>query len=105
MQRGRALFEELNYDSTKIPGSASKGRSKILLESRNRCISYRYWYHSKRHKKRYDLVLELLSREFFLSERTLIDIIALNSDTMKDLYETNPKISALKIEYEYLIWK
>ena len=105
MQKGRRLFDELNYDSSKISKYDFRGRSKILIEERNRCLCFRYWYYSKRHKNRYDDVLKCLSKEFYLSEMTVTNLISKNSISIKRVYEENPKINELKIEFDYLTWK
>jgi hypothetical protein len=105
MQRGRQIFDKLNYDSSEILKHGSKGRSKILIKERNQCICLRYWYHSKRHKRRYDEVLKLLSKEFYLSERTIVDVVSENANLIKNVYKENPIINRLKIEFEHLTWK
>jgi len=105
MQRGVRIFTNLNDDSSLIPNSISKGRSKTLLDERNRCMFYRYWYYSKRHKMRYDEVLKRLSREFNIAEQTIINVISRNQNSLKEVYEETPKITTLRREFEYLTWK
>lgn len=103
MQRGKKLFDQLilKNDENK---SIKKGRSEVLLNERNKLVCYRYWYYAKLHKKRYDEVLKLLSKEFFIAERSVTAIIINKSDFVKDVFKETPSLSKLKTEFYFLTW-
>ena len=69
-----------------------KGRSAKLISQRNECLLDRYLYYGRLSGKRYDLIIEGLSADFFLSNITIADIL-------NDNYE---KLSTLKKSYQEL---
>lgn len=89
MQRGITLFNDLLPAKT-LPEKQIKGRDKELISKRNELLLDRLFFYKALYRWDYDFVLEKLSNEFFLSERTIGDII---SNTGSQLY-----LRTLKIE-------
>ena len=106
MLRGKRLFEALTLDDRLEQKNKTdrKGRSEEKIKDRNTCICYRYFYHSKIKKNRYENVLELLANEFFLSERTVTTIISNESPQLKNVFNEKLTITNLKEKYDYYKW-
>ncbi len=77
---------------------------KNLRAARNRLLVCRYYYYSELKKLRYDAVLERLMNEFFLSVRTIQNILLEYSELLGDLYNSDPNRGYFKRAYPYLCW-
>jgi len=63
-----------------------KGRNKDLIELRNKKLIERYYYWTEIKRRRFDDVLQILSRsEFFLAEKTILNIIQDNNDLFEEI--------------------
>ena len=76
----------------KVEHEKKKGRSLKLISRRNECLLDRYLYYGRLSGKRYDLIIEELSTDFFLSNNTIAELLS-------DNYE---KLSTLKKSYQDL---
>lgn len=59
-----------------------KGRSDDLIMKRNECLIARYYYYGTIRGKTYEDTLNLLVREFFLSQSTILRQINTNGETV-----------------------
>jgi hypothetical protein len=63
-----------------------KGRSKELIQKRNKKIINRYFYFTEKKRMRFDDVLRILSEEeFFISEQRIELIIRENNEYLNEL--------------------
>jgi hypothetical protein len=83
----------------------SKGRDTGLHARRNKCLLDRYYYYNQYTEKRYEAIVEHLRSEFFLSARTIADLIDTNNDYLTELKKRKPKITTLEIRWPHLKWK
>lgn len=105
MQRGSRLFDKLINDEIEKKQQPSKrGRNENLIAERNECLIYRYYYYSKIHRLRYADMIEKMQKEFYLSERTVADIIQVNSELVSRIFSGKPEVKTLIIKYNYLNW-
>jgi AraC-like DNA-binding protein len=87
-----------------------KGRSLKLILQRNECLTDRYFFYSHIGEKRYDLILEKLSTDFFLSESTIADLLNDNYNkliTVKKTYQESSDMSIrkkLQNKWSHLSW-
>ena len=86
-------------DSPAVSEEKPNGRDPELVEARNVHIMYRYHYYCTFTDKRWDVVLGLLSGEFYLSEVTLNKIIQENSVLRRRIMNEAPSIAAMKKKY------
>jgi hypothetical protein len=83
MQRGhQSLFAEFLPITTPLEKSR-KGRSETLDSQRNECIIDRYLFVVNNTGLRYDLVIKIISADFFLAERTITDLLSNNHQQLK----------------------
>ena len=107
--KGARLFDQLTAAQiAPLPGtpatSKKKGRAADLIEERNKCLLLRFHFHAKVKRLRYDDVLKTLSSEFFISERTIAEIIAKESEFAKDVFTDESKLKSLQKRYSFLSW-
>lgn len=88
MRGSRTLYGNLCIE-TNIDNKPKPGRNIDLIVARNKAIVYRYCFHSINTNKRYELIIALLSKEFFLSERTVIQILLKNNETILEIKKKN----------------
>lgn len=104
MRRGCRFFQQINIEEAEQSKSFKKGRNLELVNLRNKMICYRYYYYGKIHKINFELVIDKLSEEFFLSLRTVQDIVASNAELLKEIYKQKPTVTTLKKEFYFFIW-
>ncbi len=73
---------------------------------RNRVLIARYWYYTECKRIRFDDVLSRLSKhEFFISERTIMNILRENDSYYNMLLQKNPGRKYLTSEYPGWSWQ
>ena len=77
-----------------------KGRSVDLIKMRNYTLVNMYYYYTEVKCLRYDYTIEALSRAFFISGRTIQDIIKekQNSKLLAGIYKKKPSIRSIIAE-------
>jgi len=82
-----------------------KGRSDKLIELRNQALIARYYYWSEIWERRYDKVLETLSKhEFFISETTIHREILRNDNLLKNILNRRPDVKELALSFPGFNW-
>ena len=76
------------------------GRDPELIAARNLQIMYRYHYFCAYTDKRWEAVIPILSREFFLSEVTMSKIIQKCSVLRKQIINEKPSVREIKKRFE-----
>lgn len=102
---GERLFKELTTKKIVVGKTNKKGRNVELIFKRNDCMLYRYYYYSKLMKRRYSDIITLLSNDFFISERTIIDIVSQNSTKLKEIFSESLNDKNLQQKFNHLNWK
>lgn len=87
-----------------ISGKPTHGFRPLGAE-RNECLMHRYYYYVHCQGKRYDLIINTLSREFFLSPATIPCLIEGNVTIIRQLLDSRPPVEALKLKYPFLTWE
>ncbi len=82
-----------------------KGRSEILIKQRNTCLLYRFAYYVKVHDLKYVQALNKVSTEFFLSPRTITDLLQSETEALKQAREEVKNIKHLKTMFPFLSWE
>lgn len=101
---GRKLFESLTTEQSNSKPLQKKGRDVQLMKIRNTCICYRYYYYSKIKRLRYDDVMMLLSAEFFYSQRTIINMLAVEESQLREIFKEKKEVKELQKMYSFLSW-
>jgi len=83
-----------------------RGRSDILLNKRNLVMVARYYYWSEIWERRYDKVLDTLSKhEFFLAESTIERILLFNEGYLLELRNRRPEIRDFACKFPGFSWQ
>ena len=105
MSRGsNTLFSDIFIDQPEETSTQRRGRSAYFHSQRNECLVDRYYYYCKVSEKRYDIVLEKLSVEFFLSTVTIPEIIDSNYEHLVRLKKAAPDAQHFKKKWPHLVW-
>lgn len=75
-----------------------KGRSSKLISQRNECLLDRYLYYGRLSGKRYDLIIEELSFDFFLSNSTIADLLSYNYEKLSTLKKSYQELSEVQFK-------
>jgi hypothetical protein len=86
------------------PEAAYRGRNLELIKRRNSCLADRYYYYSHFTDKRYETIMAHLSREFFLSTRTINDLIAQQIPYLQQQKLEAPTRGTLERRWPHLKW-
>lgn len=106
MTRGTRKFNKLLANDSADPMIEEKrrGRSSHLINYRNTAIAYRYYYHARIHKKRYDDILEILSKEFMIAPYTIAKILTSNDELIQPIFKSNPDFATMKKLFPFFTW-
>ena len=107
INRGNRLFNTLVLKENiqfKIRAGNKKGRSIELLNQRNTCIIYRYFFYAKIKKLQFSEILKQVAFEFYLSERTCINIIESSHPKVKKVFAEKKEKRELQSMYPFLNW-
>lgn len=107
MRGSRTIFASLfQEEHTEVLETAPdrKGRSEALVAKRNELLICRYYYYIKIVGTQYHVTFTLLEKEFFLTERTMIDMLARNSGILKHLHSTKPTLKYFRDKYHWMSW-
>ena len=108
MLRGsRSIYKEIfQTQEPVVKGDAErKGRSGMLIKQRNTCLLYRFAYYVKLHDLKYEQAVNKLSTEFFLSPRTITDLLQCQTEVLKQAREEVKNIKYLKTMFPFLSWE
>ena len=100
--RGTKTFTDIFSDA--IPQGNRKGRNTDLVVKRNDCLLHRYYYYGNFTDKRFDVILEQLHEEFFLSVDTVSRILKENVPAMRELKKKAPDKYYLQSRWPHLKW-
>jgi hypothetical protein len=105
-QRGTiTLFKNIFTEDTPAPVEKQrKGRSDVLNAKRNECLIDRYFFYGKFSGLRYELILDTLSKEFFLSSVTIPKIVDENLEKLIELKREKPDKSFFQNKWPHLVW-
>lgn len=104
MRGSNVLFSDVFNEGNETAPRLKKGRSAALIARRNACLVDRYYWYGRYSEKRYTLILESLSDEFFLSTVTIPEIINDNIDQLRGLKAKNPTAKQLATKWPHLNW-
>jgi len=100
--RGTQIFNDIFDGDHNRP--LRKGRDSALLQKRNRCIAHRYYYYGQYTDKRFDLILEQLHEEFYVSVNTISAVIKDNVVLLRELKQKKPSIIYFQTRWPHLKW-
>jgi hypothetical protein len=102
--RGRKkIFDEIvNGDLSS--GNVTTGRSKDLISKRNKALIFRYYFYVTFTQLRYEVILEKLCEEFFISPYTIQARINDNYTLFSEVKMNKPEPSELKKTYPQFNW-
>jgi hypothetical protein len=105
MARGSALFASL-FNEIELPviTKQRKGRSDKLNDNRNEALLARYYWYGRFTTNRYPIILTNLSREFYLSTRTIQDLIQEDYTILQRLKKEQPPLSYFKGRWPHIVW-
>lgn len=106
-QRGSlTLFKNIFQDDSPAPSEKQrKGRSELHNSRRNDCLIDRYFFYGRFSGLRYELILEMLSHEFFLSAVTIPKVVDENLDKLIQLKKEKPDVSFFQNKWPHLVWQ
>lgn len=103
--RGQQLFQDL-FELPKEPITGpGKGRNGELDEQRNDLLLHRYYFYGHFTDLRYHKIMRRMNREFFLSERRLLDVIQAHTAKLHDIRQCQPSLMDLQRKWPHFIWK
>lgn len=105
--RGNKLFNTLftdNKEENKPATTERKGRGEDYIIQRNKLLLSRYYYYGHFTDKRFPVILNCLSREFQLAERTIQNILQTETAILKELRNNKPDLAYFKRKFPWFAW-
>ena len=101
--RGQRIFNEL-IKGHGLGSPIQKGRSNKLVNRRNECLLARYYYHGYYKNLCYEEILRQLVTEFFLSPRTVANIILDHSEQLQALKQRAHVMYYFQSRWPHMRW-
>src|SRR5690606_10612245 len=85
-------------------GSEEQRRRNMAMPDRNNLLAHRFYYYDAIKGLKSERCLEELEKEFFLSQRRLIDLIYEIGDLITEVRQQRPSVRELEKMYPWLNW-
>ncbi len=82
-----------------------KGRSDSLNLKRNECLIYRYCFFAQNSGLRYELLIKIVSQDFWLSETTVRNVIAQHHSLLITAKKAKESKISLKKRWPQMSWE
>jgi hypothetical protein len=106
MRGQRTLFTNIFIDNKPLVAEkAAKGRNNKLYVRRNDLLLHRYYYLGNTTGYRFDLIIQQLRDEFFITERTITEVISMNSGSLMAIKNKPPTKLQIKQKYPHINWE
>lgn len=107
MSTSRRGIQTLFNDLLEIPSAEKqrKGRSESFDAARNECMIHRYIYFANLTGWRYELIIKLIAAQFWISERTVQNILTENNDQLRSIRKELPPKKEMEKRWPYLSWE
>ncbi|MGC4034716.1 MAG: hypothetical protein QM764_02070 [Chitinophagaceae bacterium] len=102
MRGSITLFNDV-IETTPLP-KQRKGRSETFDSLRNQCLIERYSYYMDETGWRYDLLIKVISKQFWLSEITVHNVIQSNRKLLKEVRANKRTRKELVQRWPHLNW-
>lgn len=99
---GVTLFKDIF--TQEAPEAQRRGRSTTFDNERNECLITRYYFFGLKTGLRYELLVRIISRQFWISQRTVQNILFANHDILVRLRKENPTKTDLEKKWPHLNW-
>lgn len=86
-------------------GGAADNRTRNYLQpERNTLLVHRYYFYGWIKDYKYSRCLQELEREFFLAERTIINLLSVVDSELQNLHRTKPTVKELQAKFPWMNW-
>lgn len=82
----------------------TKGRNSELLKQRNLAIVYRYYFYKSFTKWKYEAIIEKVSEEMYLTNRTITEILTAQVEELREIKADQPPIVRLSRKFPQYNW-
>lgn len=82
-----------------------KGKRNIYVTERNDCMAHRFYYYYHILKKRFDVAVADMEKEFFISGSTIINCLTEGDANLKEIVALSPDKTTLRKKYPHLNWQ
>lgn len=103
MRGSNSLFND--YFPISPAEKQRRGRSETFDSQRNECLIYRYQYFGAATGFRYEILVKIIARQFWLSEVTVTNILTLNYDIRSKARKDQPTQKFLKEKWPHMSWE
>jgi hypothetical protein len=104
MRGSLKLFSDLLDKEVAVMTVTKQGRSSNLIDQRDECLVSRYHYYLNFTEKRYNKILDDLSKEFFISPFTIQERLTENYDHVLKLNSEKPAKQYFAKKWPHFVW-
>lgn len=105
MSRGQYSLFTTIFEKDKAQAVDDTRPRNYFMPVRNEHLLYRYYYHAEIKFMRYDKCLEVLEREFYLTEARMVVIMSEHADRLKAIaQEEKPDVKTLREKIPHFSW-
>ena len=100
-----SLFKSETTAETLDTPLEKRGRNEQLIQKRNELLIHHHYFYYKIKGLQYHIGLQNLENEFFITERTIIDIVQNSHSIIKELRNLSPEVHYFKKKYPFMDWQ
>ena len=104
MRGQHSLFNNLIEPAHFKAPTLKRGRNTELMQKRNHLLMHRYYFYVKIKRKQYQDTLDVLEKEFQLSQLRIVMCMNQNSKTLKEIFNSKPDVKFLKESFDWFVW-
>lgn len=105
MIRGSQNFKNIFTETEeKQDAKPKKGRNSDLYSKRNECLIDRYFFYGSFTALRYEVIVETLSAEFWLTEGTIPRLVEDHLDRLIEMKKAKPSKQYFQKKWPHLVW-
>lgn len=77
----------------------------FFLPERNEALLYRYYYHAEINRYRYDVCLEELEKEFYITSLRIVFVLSENAEKLSEIVNNKPPVNEIAKIFPHFNWK
>jgi hypothetical protein len=105
MIRGKKIYTLFGPEETPVASAEDqRGRDPELIRLRNEHLLYRFAWYRADIRNSYEWMVQQLSREFYLSESTIGQLIEASSEVLARIRGEKPTERDLKRKFPFFEW-
>ena len=105
MARGQNALSHIDFSKKQpVDKPTGKGRSRLLLQQRNKLLIARYYYHNAIRNTPFSKTIDLLQCELYIAPYTIAKVLRNEEETITIMRKKKPSVEGFKKQFPLFRW-